>query len=369
MADVNIDFIGPNGGSGEVALDLFTNSRLDAGRRRPYLALKKDGTIGSFVTTYSGGDPKKKESYRTVQVNAEAVLRQYEWRQLDAAVLPIAQSRLVGFQDLISRGLTYDLGNGMGTTVLEHHDISDAMEAEMTMDGVTRSRGDRPKFGFHYLPLPIIHVDYELNERSLETSRRMGNPLDTVDAERAARKVAEKLESMLFTVAGANAYTYGGGTIYGYLNYPYRNTITLDSKWTNSGVTGANIIEDIVAMKQKSLDDHFYGPWMLYIPSAYETHLDEDYTTGYPKTIRERIKEINGIVDVKVIDTLTADNIILVQLSSDVIRVVRGMGIQNVQWDTEGGLVHKFKVMTIQVPQLRSDQDGRCGLVHATFTA
>jgi uncharacterized linocin/CFP29 family protein len=220
------------------------------------------------------------------------------------------------------------------------------------------------------LPIPIIHVDYEINARVLAASRSLGNPLDTTSAERAARKVAEKLESMLFTVAGANAYSFGGGVIYSYLNFPDRNPVTLDSKWTNSGVTGANIIEDVLEMKQASINDHFYGPWVMYIPTAYETLLDEDYDATTPgTTIRERILKIAGISAIKVVDTLTADNILLVQMTSDVVRLVRGMGIQNVEWMTEGKFITKYKVMTIQVPQIRSDQEGHCGIVHATFTA
>ena len=54
----------------------------------------------------------------------------------------------------------------------------------------------------------------------------------------------------------------------------------------------------------------------------------------------------------------------MVQLTSDVVRLVRGMPIQNVQWTEEGQFVTKYKVMTIQVPQIRSDQEGKTGLIH-----
>ena len=66
----------------------------------------------------------------------------------------------------------------------------------------------------------------------------------------------------------------------------------------------------------------------------------------------------------KVIDTLTAANVLLVQMTSDTVRLVQGMGVQTVQWDTEGKFVSKFKVLTIAVPQVRSDQDGNSGIVH-----
>ena len=356
-----VDLVHQGQGSGEVATHMLSTGRLDPGSMRPYTG--KDGK--SYITSYTGGDPKKSESYRTIQVN-NATLRRDEWKQLDDAIVPIAEHRLVGVQDLISRGLTYNLGNAMGTTVLEWEDVSDAMEATMSMDGVTRGQGDRPVFGTKYLPIPIIHVDYEINTRVLESSRSRGNPLDTTSAERAARKVSDYLEKMLFTDVD---YTFGGGTIKSYVNYGDREQVTLDDEWNGSGVTGATILEDVLEMKQASIDNYHYGPWVLYIPTNYETKMDEDYDNTRGNTIRERILAIGGIDAVKVIDVLPDDNVLLVQMTPDVVRLVRGMGLQNVEWQTEGRFITKYKVMTIQVPQLRSDHNGKCGIVHATFSS
>lgn len=356
---VNVDFIGMNSSQGDVAGALMNGGTLDPGRMRPFVG--SDGR--AYVTVYQGqGDPTKPENYKSIPIQTNATLRRDEWKRLDEAVLKISEQRLGGVQDLESRGLTYDLGNGMATTVLEYHDVSDAMEASLTMDGVTRSQGDRPVFQHVYLPLPIIHVDYEINARVLAASRNMGNPLDTTSAERAARKCNEKLEDMLFT---ATSYTFGGGTIYSYLNHPDRNQVTLSLAWDNASKTAAQILQDVINMKQASINAMHYGPWVIYIPTAYETVLDKDYDTVTPgTTIRERLLKISGITDIRVIDRLTANNVVMVQMTSDVVRLVRGMGIQNVQWGTEGNLITKYKVMMIQVPQVRADQEGNSGVVH-----
>jgi hypothetical protein len=176
---------------------------------------------------------------------------------------------------------------------------------------------------------------------------------------------------MLFTNV---TYSYGEkdsrseNTIYSYVNHPDRNTVTLSTYggWDdNSATTGADILNSVLAMKQTSIDNYHYGPWQLYIPTAYETRLDNDYDTTTPgTTIRERILKIGGIEGIKVIDTLTADNVLMVQMTSDVVRLVRGMGMQNVEWQTEGRFINKYKVLTIQVPQIRSDQNGKTGIVH-----
>ena len=356
--NVNVDLITNNQGIGEVA-GYMQNNKLNPAAMRPFVA--EDGK--PYISVFKGGDPKKPENYSLIQVNA-GTLRRDEWKTLDEAVLGIAEQRLVGVNDLVSRGLVYNLGNAMGTTVLEYHDVSDAMEADLSMDGVTRSKGDRPVYTTHYLPIPIIHVDYEINSRVLAASRSLGNPLDTTSAERAARKVAEKLEDMLFT---KTTYGFGGGTIYSYVNFPDRNLVTLSTygDWATTGTTGAKILESVLAMKQASINDYHYGPWVLYIPTGYETRLDNDYDATTPgTTIRERILKIAGIQDIKVIDRLTAANVLLVQTTSNVVRLVRGLGMQNVEWQTEGNFITKYKVLTIQVPQIRSDANGRTGIVH-----
>jgi hypothetical protein len=358
MNQAIMDFIGRGGVQGDLAAYVAASGRIDPNTLRPYVD-PRNGK--SYLTVFTGGDAQDPKNYQAVPIQTNATLRRDEWKRLDEAVLKISESRLGGIQDLISNNLTYDIGSGMGSTVLEWHDVSDAMEADLTMDGVTRSAGDRPVFSTNYLPLPIIHSDYEINARVLAASRTKGEPLDTTAAERATRKVLEKLESMLFT---NTTYTFGGGAIYSYLNEPNINLVTLSENWDVSGKTGAEIITDVLNMKQSSIDAYHYGPWKLYVPTSYETVLDEDYDTQTPgTTIRERIMKISGISGIQVVDTLTANTVLLVQMTTDVVRLVRGMGIQNVEWETEGKMVTKYKVMTIQVPQVRSDQEGHSGIV------
>ena len=365
---MSVDLLFNGQGQGSVAQEVLANGgRLNVGTMKPFIG--RDGQ--SYIQVFKGGDPRKPENYQVSKLNDNtAVLRRDEWKTLDETVLRVAEERLNGVSDLVSAGLVYNIGNGMGSTVLEWHDVSDALTAEATMDGISRAKNDRQVYQTNYLPLPIIHADYEINSRVLAASRSLGQALDVGMAERAARKVNLLLEQMLFTNV---TYAWGAtddrsrNSIYSYLNHPDRNLITLATygQWNASAATGASILASVIAMKQASLDDHFFGPWKLYIPPGYETVLDTDYDTTTPgTTIRERIMKISGITGITVVDTLTAHNVLLVQMTSDVVRLVRGMGLQNVSWKSEGNFITNYKVMTIQVPQIRSDQEGQCGLVH-----
>ena len=363
MHEAKMDLIYNGQAQGEFAQYALNQSSFQVGAMRPFIG--KNGR--TYISLFKGGNPKSPASYAVIPINNNATLRRDEWKQLDDALMETNKYRLGGIEDLIANGLTYNLGNAMGTTVLEWHDIGDFGEATMTMDGVTRGNNDRPNFQFNYLPIPIIHFDYEINARALESSRKLGNPVDTTSAQNAGRKVAEYLENLLFTDV---IYSFGekddrnANTIYSYLNHPDINLVTLAEHWDASASTGALIVEDVMKMKQASINDYHYGPWMLYIPTNYEVQIDKDYDTVTPgTTTRERIMKIANIKGIKVVDTLPSDKVLLVQMTPDVVRLVRGLGLTNVEWKTEGGFVSKFKVLTIQVPQIRSDQNKRSGIV------
>lgn len=355
MNKTNVDLIGKGSSQGDLAAHALTDG-LNLGAMRPFI--DKNGK--PCISVFNGGNASDIRNYSTIQVN-DATLRRDEWKHLDEAVLGVAEQRLVGIDDLRSRGLVYNLGNAFATTVLENTTISDAMEAELSMDGKTRGRNDRVKYGTTYTPIPIIHVDYQINARALAASRKLGNALDTSSAERAARKVSQKLEDMLFT---DTSYNFGGGSIYSYLNYPDKNDVTLSTDWDASAKTASDILTDVMNMKQEMIDSYQFGEYMMYIPTGYETIMDEDYDSTTPgTTLRERILKINNIAGVKVIDRLPEDTVVMVLMSSDTVRLVNGMSMQNVQWSSEGNMVNNYKVMTIQVPQLRSDDNGRTGIV------
>lgn len=363
MLNAIIDLLGNGGGVGDVAARLMSQGQLNFNKMKPWIG--NDGN--AYITVFKGGDRTDKKNYSVLPINTNATLRRDEWKQLDEALLVASRYRLGGIDDLIANGLTFNLGNAMGTTVLEWHDVSDGMNALLTMDGVTRSVGDRPKFQTNYLPIPIIHVDYEINARALEASRKLGNPLDTTMAEMAARRIKEKLENMLFTdtdFAYGEADDRSRNKIYSYVNHPDINAVTLGTHWDASAKTAAGILQDVLNMVESAVGARHYGPYMLYIPTGYQTVLYDDYDATTPgTTIKDRILKIDVIKGIKVIDTLTADNVLLVQMTPDVVRLIQGFGLQNVEWQTEGNLISKFKVMTIQVPQIRSDQNGRSGIV------
>jgi uncharacterized linocin/CFP29 family protein len=339
------------------AAQRLLSSQMDVNMLRPYI-----GTDGRSYLTVMRRDPKSGLIVpRAIPTNNAATLRKDEWKQFDEAVVKAAELRLGAVQDLISRGLVYRITNGLGKMVLEYEDQSSMSDAEVNMDGVTRADGDRVVWDIKYLPLPIISKPFQITARVLAASRERGDALDTANAELAAFKVAEKAEDML--INGLSTYTFGGGTIYGLSDVTSANSVTLSVNWDASAKTAAGIVDDVISMKQSAINARHYGPYGLYIPTAYETVLDGDYDSTRGNTIRQRIEALDKIDFVKVNDKLAANTVVLVQLTVDTVRMVEGLPLQTVEWQTEGNMVFHYRVMTILVPQVRADQNSRSGVV------
>jgi uncharacterized linocin/CFP29 family protein len=301
-----------------------------------------------------------------IQINAEqtlvandATLRYDEWKDLDRTVLSVTTDRLAGVADLIGRGLVHNLGS-LGSIISQWQKSSDMTPANFSMSGTTPGEKDRLTFDTDSVPVPIVHKDFSVNIRHLEASRRNGESIDTMQTAVAARKVAEASEDMLFS---GEAITVEGGTIYGYLNYPNRNTMDNGTPWT-SITDNQDIIDQVSAGLQMLRNDHFYGPYTIYIPGAYEAKLDEDFRANDNRTVKQRILALSGVAGITVVDRLEADTVVIVQLTNDVVDMAIAQQPTTLQWQSQGPLVEEFKVMACWVPRLKSDFENNCGILH-----
>ncbi len=385
----------------------------DPGLDRPYK--DKNGrlavTVNTGRTTLVNGVQTPIKEHRYVAdmvnqglmrpVNNATTLRKEEWIELDRVVLREARLRLRAYADLAAAN-TFGGFNGMSKMILEHETMSDVGEAIVDMSPMTEGRTDAPLFQLQGLPLPITHSDFWYDARRLAISRNTGTPLDMTMGEAAARRVAESIERVTIGIDTGIAYggnsTYVGGysrtsQVYGYLNFPQRVTSVTGYIPTGSGRSGtgwkpSDTLADVLAMRTAMYNQKFYGPWVIYHSNDWDTYMDNDYIlTGgnvATQTLRERLKSIENITDVRRLDFLRSTvlpagdpaqvntafpfRMLMVQLTSDVARAVNGMDMTTVQWETMGGMRQNFKVMCIQVPQLRATFAGNCGIMDTQFT-
>ena len=298
---------------------------------------------------------------RNVKTNA-SVLMPDEWKEMDKAVVTGARPILKAVKDLKTAGCTQSLGKkGMAVTTFEWQESTHLEGAEMNMDGLSRGNNDRNTFELKGLPIPIIFKDFSLNFRALEIARSNGRMVDTTQAAEAGECVAEKLENAL--VNGTSDFTFGGNTIYGYTDFPSRITTTLGSDWFTK--TPVQILSQVRTSLQSLRNAHANGPYTIYIPTQYEEIMDKKYSDTYEsKTLRQEIMQLGGVGSIKSLDYLANNNILIIDMKSKYVRMIDGLPPTNIHWDVEGGMATNFKTMMIQVPNLRADADGNCGILH-----
>lgn len=349
---MTVEFIYQGKASGGVASTLL-RSGMDMNILRPFVG--EDGN--SYVNKMVNGKLK------AVMINNVSVMRRDNWLRVDEAVVKAAKPVLRAVGDLRAAGLVKNI-NGMATPVLAYEMIGDITKATMSMDGLREGEKDVPNLDIAYLPIPILHKDVSFSARQLAIAGQGNNPfdLDTDTLEMAARRVAEEAEELLIGTLGS--YSFGGGTIYGYTNYPGRATKTMTLP-TAAGWSPEVFVDETLDMIQSLKDKFRPGPYMMYVSSNWNKALNSDYSSTYNgDTLRSRMQKVDDITAVRQLDYLTGYQVLLVQMTSDVIRMINGMDIRTVQWPEKGGMEICFKVMAILVPQIRTDIRSNAGIAH-----
>lgn len=282
-----------------------------------------------------------------------------EWKLFDQTIQQVARERLLCVADLIQRGLVMNLPNAMGVMNLDwQRVVDDLVDAEVTMTGLPEATKDRQGFELLSMPIPIFHKEFYYNLRHLAAARRHGRNPDVSHAEVATRKLSEKIEYTLF-----NGLTIAGQTIYGLATHPDRTTGSVTASWATA--TGEQIVGDVIAMTtDAAVTNNMEGPYVLYVSRTVAMRLAEDYKANSDLTIRQRIMEIPGILAILPTGRLTGTNVILAQMTSDVVQMVNGIQPTMVEWDSHAGFQQNFKIFAIMLPRIRSDGFQQSGIVH-----
>jgi uncharacterized linocin/CFP29 family protein len=326
---------------------------------------------GEFLR--AGGSPARLLATNGLDVGVlrtNDLLRKEEWQQLDETLVGVARQRLIGINDLISRGLSFNLG-GLGVLLSQYEQLGDMSAANVDYAGVTDGEKDSVTFTLISVPVPIFHKDFSINIRRLEASRgpgSIGAPIDRTQVETAAQKVVEQMEEVLFngmSSTGGGLQSGAGVTtqnyLYGYTNQPNINT-QAGSDWGTATAPQTDLIATIGVLE----GDRYFGPYVTYVPTTQYNQLRNFFTDGSGDQIFDRIKRIQGLEDVRPGDRLTAGTAVMVSMRRDVVDLAIGQDLTVVEWETKGGLMMHFKVMTALAPRVKYDSAGGSGICTIT---
>lgn len=298
---------------------------------------------------------------RDLTVNA--TLRKDEWERIDERVNEEGRLRLTVFDRFRSAGLTESVSVGDIERVTERLDAF--TEAQIHYDGEAAAEGDmdRANYETDRRAIPIVSHGFNIGFRQLASSSRRGSSLQVDSAGLAARAVTYKMEDLI-TNGQATGGPSGSG-IPGLTTAANALDVSLGTNWDASG---SDITGDVERMLDTAYNGYFSGPFDLHVPKNYWATLQGDYSTQKgDRTYMERILAYDDIQIVVKNQALADDNVLLVQMTRDVMDISVAQMLTTWQWQKTPGAT-KFRVLMIGGPHIKSVQgeDGttRNGIIH-----
>jgi len=338
----------------------LTQNNVDENYLRPYIA-PEDGKA-YYLKNYG---TVERPDHRPVPYtgNTQAMLRD-NWLTLDNDVMDAAAPELTAVGDLIAAGKTKNI-NAMAQPVHGYTYATDITAATISMDGLKRSKRDKPEFGYGYVPIPLVYKDLQFGARELAVQTQGSNPfpIDTYTLRLATRKCSQLTESLLI---GNTTFAYQGYNVYGYRTHPSRLTKVLTLP-TAGGWTPQTLYNEMVAMRQQLRNIYQRGPYRVYISPGWEPYLEKDYSAAYSSTsLREKLLKIDGIQSIKTLDYLDDYQIIMVDMTRDTVMLLVGMQPRVLRWSEMAGMAQNWRTMQSITPWFRPDNAGYLGVNHGT---
>lgn len=285
------------------------------------------------------------------------------WRRIDARGAMIQRDVLAVFNRLSAANQT---PVGVGDLVSFYPQVSDSGEAHVSMDGRSEGKADQAVVKYAGTPIPVFDAYARMGWRQMEVIRKGGGVIDTETIANHQRKVAEKLEDV--TLNGLSTVTVNGNTIYGLRTFPQRNTGTHGlTLGTSTGAQWLGAVEDLL---QLLVADNAFGRVTLFLNYGDWMYADiNEFVAGYPKTILQRLREIQQVAEIVPCSKVPANEMIGIanlatgdwgSILSAMPMVTRPKMRQNPEDD------YVFGVLAMAAPQFRADYDGRSQIAHLT---
>lgn len=285
------------------------------------------------------------------------------WMRIDTEAATIQRDELVVFNRLAA---AKTVPVAVADLVSFYPKISSSGSANFSLDGRRKGKGDQALVQYAGTPVPVIDDEASFGWRQMEMLRRGGGMIETESINNSLRVVAESIEDM--TINGKSAITVDGNTIYGLRNFPGRNTGT--HGLTLASATGAQWLTAMLATLNLLIGDNAYGRVTFFMNYGDWLAISvNEFTAGYPKTILQRLLEIQQIVEFVPSTRIPANEMAGVAglASGKWGKILSAMPITTrpkIRQNPEDEYV--FTAMAMVAPQFVTDYDGRSQICHVT---
>lgn len=167
------------------------------------------------------------------------------WKQIDDTVVAAARRVFTGRRFLTLYG---PLGIGVQSVAVDDSDVLD----EVSDEGIITTNGRK------FAELPVLYEEFTLSARELESSGRLGLPLDLAAAARSAEECARGEDRLIYFGSAKAGFD-------GLLTAPGTGKIK-KGDWS----TGENAFSDLAAAVESLTMKGFYAPYALTLsPDLY----------------------------------------------------------------------------------------------------
>lgn len=321
---------------------------------------------------FSMNKTQRKQYAANAMASNASTLERDEYETLSDRIIQTFKRNLVGLDDLQEQGLTRNIS--LATQVDLWQTVSEVTEADITMDGEDQAQNDRVEYTTDGVPVPIVHKDFRIPQRELETSRRMNNDLRTDTGAEVSRAVAEMASQMLFQGWNPAVSTERGDDwqVYGYTDSEVSTNVS-GNQWTNSpGEIRDAFVGAIDALTDENNQDPAGDGFLTYVSQTqyreFRSAIDPDGDGNL--TVRERIEnefdaELGAIQSVP--DYVLPDGeMVMVNPTPDVVELALAEDMQTLEWSSGSGMTNFFKVLWSGAPEIKTDAQGRVGVAHVT---
>lgn len=355
-----------------------SGARADAPVHRGLVSVDDHAGMSLMYQMYSRGQYKIDNAGRVSYPRHLAPFPDEVNKVIQDSILRVGRRGTVLFADLLDAGLVVPLPGWLGVTEYTQRRMDFEVNAQRTMELDVRGERQMPDFNEFTVPIWATWADNSIGIREREKMKRGNINFDGTWVEAATYKINRNFEDQAWnglTNKQGGLIKINGNTAPGVLTSP-TNTFEFtgsNPSWTHASKKGSEILADVqgmAAMMEGEGDlNEFPGPYTLYVNTAYNNALNDNYsdgTTTFDMTIRQRLQmlEFGGApLRIRPAYMLGADQVVMIQLTSDNIDVILGQQPSDFTWLQNNGLRQFYMVLGCAVVRVKTNYFGRSGIV------
>ncbi len=300
--------------------------------------------------------------------NAAAIIPQDVYREFDPQTVKVLrQKNLTLLEDLMPLSKSLPVGK----IELVSRVASEAGKVHLSLSGQTEGEMDKTQYDYQSAIKVMHRVDYGRQWIEMEGQRSEGFDALIDDNENAVRSVWDSLSGHVYNGVDVS---FNGTSAVGIKNSTRTIPIDLGASGLNINLatstdTAAIRNAMIQAVKVARVDNRAPMDVTIYISADIESNLQRFYGTAAGdtgKTTLQTIKELAGVADVKMDESLSGNEFVMVALSSQFIRPLVGMAINTVPMFRANPMDnYNFCVWANMGLDIRADFNGRSGVFYA----